>query len=535
MGHTAGPRPDLGPASEHATLGVPLPRGTRMRFVKRLVLRATRVFTHHQVAFNEAILTALEESITRAEQLAAEASMRLELGLRQAYADRHEGVASLRFDLVAVQQQLVSLQQDFSPTTQPQSLALTPFESESLSPTPRPHVAPRWPESPGKAPGVNVFGDWAATTGLAQAARRLTVALHDAGLDLSVGTVHSGAPLDDRRVPDVLRRLPDDRPHAIELWMLNVNEFPVIGEELLRPPGRDTYAIGVWYWELPTFPERFVAQIDRVDEIWVATRFVQASFRRVTTRPVHVVPAIVPELKGSGRIRKDFGLDEDEVVFLFSFDVNSAVARKNPGAVVEAFARAFPSPSECRSRLVIKVLNLDLHPDVARWLRPAVESVNGMLIEDDLAHAELIDLFSCSDAYVSLHRSEGFGFGIAEAMALGKPVIATAYSGNLDFATAANSCQVSYRLREITRADHVYNAGISAVYERGAIWADPDLDQAARWMQLVAADPALRARIGEAARTTIREHYSAQSAVAAVVQRLREVEALRAGSDRPIG
>ena len=190
--------------------------------------------------------------------------------------------------------------------------------------------------------------------------------------------------------------------------------------------------------------------MDRVDEIWVATRFVQGSFRRVTTRPVHVVPAIVPDLQGSGKPRRDFGLSEDEVVFLFSFDVNSAVARKNPGAVVEAFARAFPSPSDCRSRLVVKVLNLDLHPDVARWLRPAVASVNGVLIEDDLGHAELIDLFCCADAYISLHRSEGFGFGIAEAMALGKPVIATAYSGNLDFATAANSCQVSYRLREIT-------------------------------------------------------------------------------------
>ena len=86
-----------------------------MRFLKKMVLRASRVFTHHQVAFNKAILAALDESIARAEQLAADASTRLELGLRQAYADRHEGVASLRFDLVAVQQQLVSLQQTIAP------------------------------------------------------------------------------------------------------------------------------------------------------------------------------------------------------------------------------------------------------------------------------------------------------------------------------------------------------------------------------------------------------------------------------------
>ena len=142
----------------------------------------------------------------------------------------------------------------------------------------------------------------------------------------------------------------------------------------------------------------------------------------------------------------------------------------------------FPSPSDAGSRLVMKVLNLEGHPDVARWLRSAVAAVDGVLIDADLEHGELIDLFTCADAYVSLHRSEGFGFGMAEAMALGKPVIATAYSGNLDFQTAANCCPVSYHVREITGDDHVYNEGIADVYERGAMRADPDIDQAARWM-----------------------------------------------------
>jgi glycosyltransferase involved in cell wall biosynthesis len=378
----------------------------------------------------------------------------------------------------------------------------------------------------GQGFGVNVFGDWAATTGLAQAARRLTVALHDAGFDLSLKTVHSGAPQDDSRVPSVLRDLPGDRSHQIDLWMLNINEFPAIADDLLHPPGRNTHAIAIWYWELPTFPARLIAEMDRVDEIWVATQFVKSSFQRATDRPVHVVPAIVPHLQGSGMTRRDFGLIEDEVVFLFSFDVNSIVARKNPGAVVEAFARAFPSPSATRTRLVIKVLNLERHPDVARWLQPLVAAVDGVLIADDLGQAELVDLFMCADAYVSLHRSEGFGFGIAEAMSLGKPVIATAYSGNLDFATTANSCQVSYRLREITDDDHVFNEGSSSVYQPGAEWAEPDITQAARWMQLIAADPAFRSRLGEAGRATIGERYSARVAVEAVSKRLRETRTL---------
>jgi glycosyltransferase involved in cell wall biosynthesis len=246
---------------------------------------------------------------------------------------------------------------------------------------------------------------------------------------------------------------------------------------------------------------------------------------------VYVVPAVVPELRGSGRTRKDFGLADGEVVFLFSFDVHSMVARKNPGAVVEAFRTAFPSPGEHGTRLVIKALNLDRHPGVAAWIRGAVESVDGVLIEDDLRADELVDLFKCADSYVSLHRSEGFGFGIAESMALGKPVIATAYSGNTDFATAANSCQVGYRLREITSEDHLYDEGASEVYRTGAVWAEPDVAQAARWMRVLAKDPDLRRRIGEAARATIREHYSAARVVE--IARNRLIASARISSDDP--
>jgi len=463
-----------------------------------------------------------DEPSSRADQFARDLSMRLELGLRQSYADRHDDVASLRFDLVEIQQQLVELRQLVAANREPPGAVTSGVAGEA--PLVRSGKAEgRASAAPPGASGVNIFGDWAATTGLAQAARRLAVALYDAGFDLSLGTVHSGAPLDEFRVPVELRNLRGDRPHAIDLWMLNVNEFSAVGDDLLRPPGRRTYAVGVWYWELPTFPDEFTAQMNRVDEIWVATKFVQASFQRATRRPVHVVPAIIPELEGSGKSRKDFDLAANEVVFLSSFDVHSTVARKNPGAVIEAFARAFPSPSAAQSRLVMKVLNLDGHPDVAAWLRPEVAAVDGVLIDADLGYGELIDLLTCVDVYVSLHRSEGFGFGMAEAMALGKPVIATAYSGNTDFSTAANSCPVSYRLREITSDDHVYNEGIADVYQEGAMWADPDIGQAARWMQLVAADPALRRRIGEAGRATIRNRYSPQSAVDEVVRRLVDI------------
>jgi glycosyltransferase involved in cell wall biosynthesis len=375
------------------------------------------------------------------------------------------------------------------------------------------------------APGINVFGDWAATTGLAQAARRLAVALVDAGFDVSLGTVRSGAPLDERRVPDVLRHLPEGRSHVVDLWMLNVNEFPVITDDQLRPSGKRTYSIGAWYWELTSFPDHLLSQIGRVDEIWVASAFVKASFEKVTSRPVRIVPAVVPELRGASEGRGNFGLSDGEVVFLFSFDINSMIARKNPAGVIEAFARAFDAEARAHNRLVIKVLNLRRNPPFASWLEEAVAGVGGVLIDKDLRDDELVDLFSCCDVYVSLHRSEGFGFGLAEAMALGKPVIATAYSGNLDFTTTSNSCQVGYRLCEITEADHAYDEGARAVYPPGAVWADPDVGEAAKWMQMLSADSELRRRIGEAGRETVLERNSPAAAVAAVRHNLDEIRA----------
>ncbi len=508
-------RDEWAQVNEHAELADPLPPDTTMRFSKSLVLRVLRlmrVSTRHQVAFNRAIVAIVEELSARLRGDADRGSLR-DVDLLRASAERRESEASVRSDLVEVQLQLTELRAVIGPGEPPEPV-VSPAPTvpghllASLSPTNRTLSATPDSSSPVPAPGLNVFADWAATTGLAQAARRLTVAMHDAGFDLSLGTVRSGAPRDDRRVPDVLRRISHDRRHDIDLWMLNVNEFPVIGDDLLRPPGMRAYSVGLWYWELPTFPDALVAQMDRVDEIWVATRFVQASFEAATARPVHVVPAIVPELKGSGRTREDFGLRDEEVVFLFTFDVNSMVARKNPGGVIEAFRRAFPPAAASGNRLVIKVLNLAGRPEFASLLRSEVADVNGVLIDEDMAEAELVDLFECADVYVSLHRSEGFGFGIAEAMSLGKPVIATAYSGNLDFATATNSFQVGYRIREITSADHVFNEETRDVYQTGAMWADPDLDQAARWMRLLSSDPKLRTATGEAGRATVRDRYS---------------------------
>jgi glycosyltransferase involved in cell wall biosynthesis len=504
--------------AQHADLGREPEAGTPLRWLKMILIRSARVLTRRQSAFNIATVSAMEDLVARIDMVAADASTRNELVDSRAYCERENLVASLRSEIVEIQQQLVLLG---SGSTRPRDPIIDDLGPQSTPAVARP--GSQGPEQP--VGGLTLFGDWGATTGLAQAARRLSVALIErGGIDVSVLTHASGAPTQQSRVPLLLTRADHERRHPIELWMLNLNEMPAVPDELLRPPGRETYAIGVWYWELPSFPDQLRRQIERVDEIWVGTTFVKDSFQRVTSKPVRVIPAIVPELGRDGMNREDFGISSGEVVFLFTFDVNSMVARKNPAGFVEAFDRAF-GESHQSARLVIKVLNLGRHPRVGVWLQKEVDRVSGVLIDEDLTDAAVADLIRCADVYVSLHRSEGFGFGMAEAMSLAKPVIATAYSGNLDFTTTSNSCQVGYRMTEISAADHGFDEGAAAVYRPGQMWADPDLDQAARWMRLLAADPLLRTTIGNAGRTTILNSHNPDLVVAKVRGRLAELRA----------
>jgi glycosyltransferase involved in cell wall biosynthesis len=143
-------------------------------------------------------------------------------------------------------------------------------------------------------------------------------------------------------------------------------------------------------------------------------------------------------------------------------------------------------------------------------------------------------LLSSIDVYVSLHRAEGFGLGIAEAMSLGKPAIATAYSGNLDFTDSTNSCLVGYQLRPIETADHHLFPEAAGVYVPGIPWAEPSVDQAARWMRFLYENPDWRRRIGRAGAATIRNRYNREAVQRVLVQRLESIqESLRAHADRP--
>ncbi len=208
-------------------------------------------------------------------------------------------------------------------------------------------------------------------------------------------------------------------------------------------------------------------------------------------------------------------------MFLFHFDAHSTFARKNPLGVIDAFRRAFgPGGRRDEAQLVMKVLNLDRLPEARALLVHELESVGGILIETEMATTEVASLIALSDVYVSLHRAEGFGLGIAEAMFFEKPVIATAFSGPEDFLTPVNSCMLGYRPRTILGGDLYLNPGMEALYQTGKMWAEPDVVQAAKWMRRLASRPEERRRIGIQAGRTIRTSFSSLAVGAAVRNRL---------------
>jgi hypothetical protein len=205
-----------------------------------------------------------------------------------------------------------------------------------------------------------------------------------------------------------------------------------------------------------------------------------------------------------------------ECVFLFVFDVHSHLARKNPAAVIAAFRRAFPEGGD--ARLVLKSVNAAADPEGYAELLELASGARIDFHDGYWSASDVRDLFAACDVYVSLHRSEGTGLTIAEAMGAGKPVIATDWSGNTDFADAGNSYPVGYELTSVG-----CNVG---PYRQGETWAEPDIAHAAAQMRAVVDDPATAAYRGAAAQRRIERDYSA-SAIAGIVRARLDVIASR--------
>jgi glycosyltransferase involved in cell wall biosynthesis len=277
----------------------------------------------------------------------------------------------------------------------------------------------------------------------------------------------------------------------------------------------DAYVIGNWFWELPELPEPWTNDLVLYDEIWSPTRFVQAAVSAKASCPVILIPPVVEmELSGSFP-RSHFGLPERRFLFLAMADTRSVLERKNPLGVLRAFKQAFGTDDPTVA-LVLKLNNPDWGQGLLRALKLEAEGCsNVFMVERTLSRPELNGLIASADCFVSLHRSEGFGLGPAEAMYLGKPAIVTNWSGNVDYMADGNSVAIDYQLVPVGEEVGIYGGGQK--------WAEPDIDQAAHWMRRLRDEPALAEAIGLRGQETIRTNFSRQHVGSLIAARLSAI------------
>lgn len=371
-------------------------------------------------------------------------------------------------------------------------------------------------------PGVNLIGYPRADMGMGELLRQSAAALSTTNVRFCAVDFTHGitASQQNTRLESLIST---SNPYEVNLFHINADQMPLVREKLGPDFFRDRYNIAYWAWELSNFPVEWKNSIDLVDEIWALSRFVRDAIAAQTSKPVLWMPPAVEFPEPSDRdiesVRHQLRLPRDKFLFLFAFDFSSFASRKNFEGCIQAFRSAFPGGNE-NVGLVLKTI-WHRHQQREYWqlLRTVGDDPNVFLVDQVLPQTEMRSLIAASDAFVSLHRSEGFGLGIAEAMYLGKPAIVTNYSGNTDFTNVTNSCLVDYDLIPLKPDDYLFGEGSS--------WAEPKVEEAAEYMRRVVADPAYAAALGRAASQFIREYHNCRVIGDRQSARLNQVRAAR--------
>jgi len=333
--------------------------------------------------------------------------------------------------------------------------------------------------------GLKVVGLFSATSGISASAKLCVRALE--ALDIPVEKVDVAA----QGGLDFTRGL--SHPTAAAAWIFHLNPAELLAALAILGPRKVVGPrYGFWAWELPKAPAAWLKDAAVVDEVWAPSRYTATSLVGAAA-PVRVVPhpLFIEDYAGvqPAPRRAPF-----QAVSLFDF--NSSLARKNPDGAIEAFRRAFAGDPACE--FTIKTHNGHRFPELLAALR-AKAPANVRIVDEVWPYADVLSLIAGADVLVSLHRAEGFGLTPAEAMALGTPVLATAFSGVVDFLDETCAVMVPYRLTPVEDAQGIY---------RGQSWADPDLDAAAEGLKRLRGDAWLRTTLAEAGRKRVAERLS---------------------------
>ncbi|MGE5656560.1 MAG: glycosyltransferase [Actinomycetota bacterium] len=359
--------------------------------------------------------------------------------------------------------------------------------------------------------GVNITGYVNGEFGIGEGVRATIRTMEAAGIPFVINNFTLSP---HRKLDKTYQNFTLEHPYPINLIQINADEVKnfIKYSEVDYLKGR--YNIGFWAWELPTFPPEWTSAFSKFHEIWTYSNHCAEAISRVSPIPViKMMPSIFLEKPSQGR--EALGLPKNKFIFLFMFDFFSQMERKNPLAIIEAFKLAFGEANEAVF-LVIKSSNSEYFQEQRSRLNAAVANCPSIQhLDGYLSKSEINALLYNCDCYISLHRSEGFGLTMAEAMFYGKPVIATAYSSNTEFMNLSNSFLVKYKLETI-KADW-------GPYKKGNLWAEPDIEHAAALMQTVFKSPEIAQKVGARAAEDIQSILSPQSIGIQVRNRLEYI------------
>jgi glycosyltransferase involved in cell wall biosynthesis len=350
--------------------------------------------------------------------------------------------------------------------------------------------------------GFNVIGHISGNVGLGITARSVVRLILQKGYPVATFDIDPGRGRAGHDVTYAHLAAPtiEELPYCINLLVLSITALPDIILERRIKLRDDVVNAGYFWWELPVIPEMWVKSLELFDVLVAGSQYLRGTFERVVdgTAIVYAQHA----MEDFGAIQSDrskFGIPTDKVVFVCIVEPTSDPARKNPLGAIKAFQNAFSSDDS--AHLVIKVNNALVSRASSGMLAQLRADAAGLgdrvtLIDGTLEYGEVLQLYASCDVFVGLHRAEGLGLGLMEAMALGKPVISTAWSGNMTFMNRTNSCLVGFHLVPVDGSLRVYSR---AFLGDGARWAEPKLDEAVAWMRALARDARLRQSIGRKA------------------------------------
>lgn len=360
--------------------------------------------------------------------------------------------------------------------------------------------------------GVNLIGPVRAQMGLGQSSRLLANEIDNTTLDYTIkdympdAGVNCGDHSWDAKITDELK-------YGVNIMHIEPLDLAFAYEGLGHNTWEGHYNIGFWLWELEEFPKNWIKGIKLVDEIWTPSEFTSECIRKVTDKPVLTIPYCVTAPVSDEYDRKYFDLPKDKFLFLAMYDTNSTMARKNPVGVIESFKKAF-APNDDSVGLVLK-MNHPRQEDIAILKENLAGYNNVYLIDKTMAKVEVNSLIKCCDVFVSLHRAEGFGLVMAEAMLNGTTCIATNWSSNTEFMNEEVACMVDYTFTTLKKTQEPYKKGVR--------WADANTDTAAAFMKRLSADEAYYQELAVKGKAYIEQKLGMKQAVDAIEKRINEI------------